>query len=189
MFQQVTQIILKGITRFSYTWRGFPGGSDSKESACQCRRCEFDPRVRKIPWRRAWQPTPVFMPGEFHAQRRLAWLQFMGSQRVGHTEQLTLSLSYTWRAESRRWITRLQSWSWGFLSGSPRNCENKPLLERMEEYVPQCPAMKTFTTKQSINVRWLVIAKIYLNNHTLQKGREIYRVQWENFLELSWFSE
>lgn len=31
--------------------------------------------------------------------------------------------------------------------------------------------MKTFTTKQSMNVRWLVIAKIYLNNHTLQKGR------------------
>ena len=27
-------------------------------------RCGFDPRVRKIPWRRAWQPTPVFLPGE-----------------------------------------------------------------------------------------------------------------------------
>ena len=31
---------------------GFPGGSDGKESACQCRRCGFDPWVRKIPWRR-----------------------------------------------------------------------------------------------------------------------------------------
>ena len=42
-----------------------------KESACQCRRCEFDPWVGKIPWRRKWQPTPVFLPGESHGQRSL----------------------------------------------------------------------------------------------------------------------
>jgi len=36
------------------------------------KRCEFSPWVRKIPWRRAWQPTPVFLPGEFHGQRSLA---------------------------------------------------------------------------------------------------------------------
>ena len=42
------------------------------ESACQCRRCEFDPWVGKIPWRRAWQPTPVLLPGESHRQRSLA---------------------------------------------------------------------------------------------------------------------
>ena len=42
-----------------------------KESTCQCRRCEFDPWVRKIPWRRRWQPTPVFLPGESHGQRSL----------------------------------------------------------------------------------------------------------------------
>ena len=34
-------------------------------------RCEFDPWVRKIPWRRAWQPTPVFLPGESHGQSSL----------------------------------------------------------------------------------------------------------------------
>ena len=33
--------------------------------------CRFDPWVRKIPWRRAWQPTPVFFPGESHGQRSL----------------------------------------------------------------------------------------------------------------------
>ena len=38
----------------------------------QCRRPGFDPWVRKIPWRREWLPTPVFWPGEFHGQRRLA---------------------------------------------------------------------------------------------------------------------
>jgi len=53
---------------------GFPGGDRGKESACQCRRLErhgFDTWVRKISWRRAWQPTPVFLPGESHGQRRL----------------------------------------------------------------------------------------------------------------------
>ena len=34
--------------------------------------CVFDPWVRKIPWRRKWQPAPVFLPGEFHGQRSLA---------------------------------------------------------------------------------------------------------------------
>ena len=35
-------------------------------------RLWFDPWVVKIPWRRAWQPTPVFLPGESHGQRSLA---------------------------------------------------------------------------------------------------------------------
>jgi len=50
----------------------FPGGTSSKEPFCQCRRCKkcrFNPWVRKIPWRRAWQPTPIFMFGESHGQR------------------------------------------------------------------------------------------------------------------------
>ena len=42
-----------------------------KESTCQCRRCEFNPWVRKIPWRMEWQPTPVFLPGKSHGQRSL----------------------------------------------------------------------------------------------------------------------
>ena len=54
---------------------GFPGGTSGKELATQCWRCKkhaFDPWVRKIPWRRAWQPTPVFSPGESRGQRNLA---------------------------------------------------------------------------------------------------------------------
>ena len=48
------------------------GGSIGREAACQYRRHDrfrFDPWVGKIPWRRAWQPTPVFLPGESHGQR------------------------------------------------------------------------------------------------------------------------
>ena len=43
-----------------------------KEFPSQCRRHRFDPWVGKIPWRRKWQPTPVFLPGELHGQRSLA---------------------------------------------------------------------------------------------------------------------
>ena len=53
---------------------GFPDGTSGKESTCQCRgykRRGFDPWVEKIPWRRAWQPTSVFLHGESHGQSSL----------------------------------------------------------------------------------------------------------------------
>ena len=52
-----------------------PGGTSVKESACQREldvRSGFDPWIRKIPWRRAWQPTPVFLSGESHGQESQA---------------------------------------------------------------------------------------------------------------------
>ena len=54
--------------------KGVPRWLSGEESAYQgrrCRRCEFDTWVRKIPWRRTWQPTPVFLPGKSHKQRSL----------------------------------------------------------------------------------------------------------------------
>ena len=51
---------------------GFPGGSDGKYSACNAGGLRFDPRVRKIPWRTEWLPTPLLLPGEFQGQRSLA---------------------------------------------------------------------------------------------------------------------
>ena len=53
----------------------FPGGTSGKESTCQCRRhkrCGFSPWVGKIPWKKAQQPTSVFLPGESHGGRTLA---------------------------------------------------------------------------------------------------------------------
>ena len=54
---------------------GLPGWLSGKESTCHWsrhRRRGFDPWVRKIPWRRAWQPIPVFWPGKYHGQKSLA---------------------------------------------------------------------------------------------------------------------
>ena len=49
----------------------FSGGSDGIESAHKAGRGGFSPWIGKIPWRRKWQPIPVFLPGEFHGQRSL----------------------------------------------------------------------------------------------------------------------
>ena len=54
----------------------------------QCRRARFDPRVRKIPWRREWILTPVFLPGEFHGQRSLVSYSSWG-HKESHTTEAT----------------------------------------------------------------------------------------------------
>ena len=75
---------------------GFPGGSDDKESDCNVGDLGlipgFDPWVRKVPWRKEWLPTPVFLPAELHGQRRLAGCSPWGYKESDMTEQLTLSL-------------------------------------------------------------------------------------------------
>ena len=68
---------------------GFPGGADGKEPACQCRRLKrrrFNPWVKKMPWRRAWPTTPVFLPGKSHGQRSLAGYSPWGRKESDTTE-------------------------------------------------------------------------------------------------------
>ena len=65
--QEFQEMLFQSLSR-----EGFPGGASGKEPACKCKRCKtcgFDPWVRKIPWRRAGQPTPVFLSGEPHGQK------------------------------------------------------------------------------------------------------------------------
>ena len=57
-----------------------------KKSTCQCRRCKLDPCTRKIPWRRKWQPTPVFLPGKSRGQRSLVGCRLWGCTESGTTE-------------------------------------------------------------------------------------------------------
>ena len=67
-----------------------------KESTCQCRRLRrhgLDPWVVKIPWRRKWPPTPVFLPGKSRGQGSLAG--YMGSQRAGHEWQSEHTQAHT----------------------------------------------------------------------------------------------
>ena len=85
--QQVTHFLISPGRRYvsvgqfaeSYWWLS------GNESTCQCRRCGFDPWVRKIPWRRKWQPTPVFSPGKSHGQRNPAGSSLWGNKESDTT--------------------------------------------------------------------------------------------------------
>ena len=84
----------------------FPGGASGKEPVCQCRRHMrqgFDPWVGKIPWRRAWQPTPVFLPGESHGQRSLVGYSPQGCKKSDTTEasQHTCTVTKTSHTQAR----------------------------------------------------------------------------------------
>ena len=76
-----------------YSLLALPRWHSGKESACQCRRRKrhgFDPWVRKIFWRRKWQPTPIFLPGKCHGQRSL-----VGYSPWAHKELDTTELQNT----------------------------------------------------------------------------------------------
>ena len=67
---------------------GFPGGS-AVRICLQCRSCRrrgFNPWVRKVPWRRAWQPVPVSLPGESHGQRSMEGYSSPGHKELDTTE-------------------------------------------------------------------------------------------------------
>ena len=74
---------------------GLPRWLSGKESTCQCRKHGFDPWVGKIPWRRKWQPIPVFLPGEFHGHRSLVgyspWGQKESDFKKGRGEKNPLA--------------------------------------------------------------------------------------------------
>ena len=62
---------------------GLPWWLNGKESACQCRRCGFDPWVGKMRWRRKWQPTPLLFMGN-PIDRGVWWATVHGVTRVRH---------------------------------------------------------------------------------------------------------
>ena len=79
----------RGQRKSGFAEEYLPRGGDSEEPACQCRRhqrCMFDPWVRKIFWRRQWQPTPVFLPGESHGQRSLEGYGPQGHKELDTTK-------------------------------------------------------------------------------------------------------
>ena len=98
---------------------GFPGGASGKEPTCQCRRPKrhrFDPLVGKIPWRRAWQSTPLFLPRESHGQRSLADYSPWGRKVLDMTE----STQHSDELFSGR-------------AGSTAHLSLSPLLENMDD--------------------------------------------------------
>ena len=112
--------------------RGLPWWHSGKESTCQCRRPRFDSWVRKIPWRRKWQPGLIFLPGESHGERSLVGYSPWDHQESDTTERLTLSCTkhslpftesfflplFTWRLRRR-----FCSCWWSSLSHVSNTCQ------------------------------------------------------------------
>ena len=101
-----------------------PRGLNGKESACQCRRCRrlgFDPWVRKIPWRRIWQPTPLF----------LLWRQGRCHSH-SHSHECFIGLGYRTQQgaglQLRDWIRQHPCRGRGHLSGKQEVAPWGPVL-------------------------------------------------------------
>ena len=81
----IYKMVMLGLCTYLGSTGGFTGGSGSKELSCQCRRCKrcrFNPWVKKISWRRAWQLTPLVLPGVSPWTEEPGRLQSIGFQRV-----------------------------------------------------------------------------------------------------------
>ena len=83
-YEVLDRCSMVGDQQLSRRYDGLPWWLSVREPTCQCRRCKFDPWVRKVPWRRKRLLAPVFLPGKSHGQRSLVDYGPWGSQRVGH---------------------------------------------------------------------------------------------------------
>ena len=82
---------------FPVNWASQVAQKESgKESACQCRRHRFDRALKKIPWSRKWQPTPVFLPGKLHGQWSLADYSLKGHKELNTTEPAWMNTNISW---------------------------------------------------------------------------------------------
>ena len=92
----VEKMVLSGDREMVNLLWGFPDGSAVKNlpAVQETQETSVQSWVRKIPWRREWQPIPVFLPGECHGQRSLAGYSPWDCKESDMTEQLTLLLSF-----------------------------------------------------------------------------------------------
>ena len=102
----------------------------------QCRRPGFDPWVGKIPCRRAWQPTPVFLPGESPGTEEPGGLQSMGLQRVGHD-----------------WATKHSTQLYNVCCSVAQSCPT--LLDPMDCSMPSFPLLHHLPELAQTHVSWV----------------------------------
>ena len=128
--------------------RGFPGGAS--DSAGNVSR-GFDPWVGKIPWRRAWQPTPVFLPGESHGQRGLAGCSPRG-RKESDTRGSNLShMQEKSRAECQR-HDRCESYY-----RNPEAAKSTPQQGGRSRFLKTGYVLGSFASYQSASL-WLILS-------------------------------
>ena len=128
----------------------FPWWVSGKESACQCWRRRSHLWVRKIPWKRRWQPTPEFLPGKSHGYRSLVGYSPWGCERMGHdwaTKQQRLMILSTFSCAYGPLVYFLQ------LSVSSSLC---PFLKIKLWKLPKCSS-----TDEWISKMWYICTMEY----------------------------
>jgi len=133
--QDWIQILLPRSKPVFWLISSIPRWVSGKECVCQCRRHGFDPWVEKIPWRRKWQLTLVFLPGKSHGQRSLAGYSPCGHKRARHDSATKQQIIHTgsprelllfshWVLSESLWLHGLQYNRLPCPSQSPRVCSN-----------------------------------------------------------------
>ena len=118
---------------------GLPWWLSDKRILLKCRRCGFYPWVRKIPWRRKWQPPPVFLPGKSRGQWSLEGYSPYGSQELDTTEQARMHLQdeKSHRDRNRRKPSDDRGRDWSFASCKPRNTKDREFPEGRIHFLQQ----------------------------------------------------
>ena len=136
-----------------------------KKSTCQCRRlrrCRFDPWVGKIPWRRAWQPTPVFLSVKSHGQRSLVGYSPKGRKESDTTEATEAACKNVFEFHSLQF--QLTS-SWAV------TCEDeKCLIRNLPYYVPSLQKCKLLRLQKDLNIM-CYLKKKGMNQVSVSEGQ------------------
>ena len=109
----------------------------------------LDPWVRQIPWRRAWQPTPVFLPGESHGQRSLIGSSPRGCKELDTTEQLTLTFN----------LIELNRFTLTAPNIHLEHPSDRPLVFRILKFKDLCMASKAIYSSPLLREKLLFLQK------------------------------
>ena len=147
----------------------FPGGSEVKAFACKAGDPRFNPWVGKIPWRRKWQPTPVFLPGESHGRRSLVGYSPRG-RKESDTTSLSLSFTFYFPAKGLQASLHITS-SWGpFKLPQEHGPGLHPRYWRgwAQSKVGNVPARKSWSARSQTGNTWaLPLIQQFCHNSTL----------------------
>ena len=135
----------------------FSSGSDGKASCLQCGRPGFNPWIRKIPWRRKWQPTPALLPGKSHGQRSVVDYSSRGRKESDTTERLPFHFHFLKNALTRLTPDKTQKAHWHIQI--TKHIKGKLIMPYGILHSPLSDSGFTYrTTTITTNVAWLLHA-------------------------------
>ena len=114
--------IMSPVLSVEFFTTNFPDSSDCKKNCLQYRRSVFNPWVGKIPWRRKWQLTPIFLPGKSCGQRSLAGYSPWGHKVKHDWATNTFIFSASWEGWQNKFgvFTEHKKCGWSVVNGRER---------------------------------------------------------------------